>query len=179
MKFLFKVVFFLIVIAAAGGAFIYSGIYNVAATHPHLAPTKAILSLTMDRSVARHAQGINAPDIKDTAMIHLGFGHFQEMCVQCHGAPGVQPAEMAKGLNPDAPQLADPAGEWSAAELFWITKNGIKMTGMPAFAPTHSDKEIWAIVAFMKKLPSLDSASYLQLKKTWGEPEEDHPHGHH
>ncbi|MEP7231601.1 MAG: cytochrome c [Ginsengibacter sp.] len=34
-------------------------------------------------------------------------------------------------------------------EAFWIIKNGIKMTSMPAFGPTHSDQKIWAITDFL------------------------------
>ena len=40
-------------------------------------------------------------------------------------------------------------------ELFWIVQNGIRMTGMPAFGPTHKDEEIWKIVAFLRHLPAL------------------------
>ncbi len=49
-------------------------------------------------------------------------------------------------------------------EAFWIIKNGIKMTGMPGFGPTHTDNEIWAITAFMlNKMNSLSSVDY----KNW------------
>jgi mono/diheme cytochrome c family protein len=53
-------------------------------------------------------------------------------------------------------------GEWSDAELFWIVKNGIKMTGMPAFGPTHGDEDLWAIVAIMKELPELSEEAYAE-----------------
>jgi hypothetical protein len=52
-------------------------------------------------------------------------------------------------------------------ELFWVVKNGIKMTGMPSFgAAGVPDKEIWSIVAFLKKLPSVSEADY----KAWTGP---------
>ncbi len=38
------------------------------------------------------------------------------------------------------------------------------MTGMPAFGPSHSDQEIWSIVAFLKQLPDLTSEDYKALK---------------
>ncbi len=63
-------------------------------------------------------------------------------------------------LNPAAPDLAEEAAELTAAELFWVTKNGIKMTGMPAWGATHDDSSIWPVVAFMKELPDLDGAAY-------------------
>ena len=50
------------------------------------------------------------------------------------------------------------------AQLFWVIKNGINMTGMPSFAQAGvQDDEIWSIAAFVKKLPSVSDADY----KTW------------
>ena len=82
------------------------------------------------------------------------------MCLSCHGAPGKVQTEMSKGLNPQAPDLAESSREMTAGELFWITKNGIKMTGMPAWGLTHTDDKIWPIVAFIKKLPEITGAEY-------------------
>ena len=70
---------------------------------------------------------------------------------------------MGQGLNPSAPDLAKEVAELTPAELFWITKNGIKMTGMPAWGVTHDDNSIWPVVAFMRKLPGLDEAEYEQM----------------
>lgn len=49
----------------------------------------------------------------------------------------------------------------SPAQLFWIVKHGINMTGMPSFALAGAkDEEIWQIVAFLKKLPGVSEADY-------------------
>jgi len=48
-------------------------------------------------------------------------------------------------------------------ELFWIIKNGIKMTGMPSFAasdPPVPDQEIWTMVAFRKELSSVSDEDF-------------------
>jgi hypothetical protein len=45
-------------------------------------------------------------------------------------------------LYPPSPDLAKAAALYSPAELFWIIKHGIKMTGMPAWND-HSDDELW------------------------------------
>ena len=70
---------------------------------------------------------------------------------------------MGQGLNPSPPDLAEAALEMSPAELFWVTKNGIKMTGMPAWGVTHDDDAIWPVVAFITKLPELDATQYQAL----------------
>ncbi len=98
----------------------------------------------------------------DSAALAHGLDHFHAMCVDCHGAPGFDPDEAGEGLYPEAPDLAEVVeeGEWSDAELFWIVKHGIKMTGMPAFGPTHPDEDLWAIVALVKELPELTADEY-------------------
>jgi hypothetical protein len=49
-------------------------------------------------------------------------------------------------------------------ELFWVVSNGIRMTGMPAFAPTHKEDEIWKIVAFVRHLPEITKEEQQALK---------------
>ena len=144
---------------------IYSGVYNVAATYPDKAPVTWLLSTTMDHSVMRHARGIKVPSLDDPTMIQEGLHHYQEDCVMCHGAPGVRIGEAGRGLNPEPPELTESAGDWKPNELFWITKYGVRMTGMPAWGVTHSDKEIWEIVAFTRKLHSMTSAEYNKLSR--------------
>jgi cytochrome c553 len=170
MRFLLRLVVLLLVLAVAALAVAYSGLYNVAATNQHSRLVQRFLMLVSDRSEEHHSAGIVVPDnLQDTAVIHLGYQHFQEMCVQCHGAPGMERSEMARGLNPRAPRLVYASREMPPAQLFWIVKNGIKMTGMPAFASTHTDDEIWAITAFVKQLSTYDSTSYADLKHKWAE----------
>jgi cytochrome c553 len=55
------------------------------------------------------------------------------------------------------------ANEWKDRELFWIVKHGIKYTGMPAWVAQQRDDEVWAVVAFLKRLPRLDAKSYREL----------------
>src|SRR5262249_49344791 len=77
----------------------------------------------------------------------------------CHSAPGVGSGELAKGMYPQPPVLTDAASLWSSGELFWIIRNGIKMSGMPAW-PDHSDEDIWNIVAFLGRLPGMSNKDY-------------------
>ena len=54
-------------------------------------------------------------------------------------------------MNPAPPDLKEAVGDLSAAEIFWVAKNGIRMTGMPGFAGLGAeDAELWAIAAFVK-----------------------------
>ncbi|MEN8183398.1 MAG: cytochrome c [Myxococcota bacterium] len=163
--------------AAAGATFLYSGLADVAATSPHWAVTEWILSSTMERAVERHAEKVQVPGfLDDRARVRGGAAAYQDMCAVCHGAPGVEPEVIAAGLNPRPPDLSERAEEWSAAELFWITKHGIRMTGMPAFGPTHSDEELWEVVALVGRLPRLSRGEYRGLVASHAARESGHSH---
>ena len=85
-----------------------------------------------------------------------------EYCAVCHGAPGVERGDLAEGLYPRPPNLAQTAHSYTPAELFWILKHGIKMTGMPSWAD-HSDDELWATVAFLRELVEMSPQDYAKL----------------
>ncbi len=144
--------------------FINSGLYNVSVTSPDPRPLRWVFSRTSDNSVEHHASGIAVPALADSSMVSEGFDHYDEMCVGCHGAPGVERSEIGKGLYPHGPNLAHSAKEMSPAQLFWVIKNGIKSTGMPGFGLTHSDQKIWAIVAFLEKMKDMNSEQYKSMQ---------------
>ena len=143
--------------------FAYSGIYDVSAGSSHSGMVNWLLSTTSHASIERRAKDIEVPDLSDDAIARAGVNDFNGMCAGCHGAPGRDPEAMGQGLNPPPPNLAESAAEMSPAELFWVTKNGIKMTGMPAWGATHDDDAIWPVVAFMTKLPELNASQYQEL----------------
>ena len=118
--------------------FAYSGSYDVSAGSSHSSIVTWLLSTTAHASIERRAKEIEVPDLSDEALARAGVNDFNGMCAGCHGAPGRDPEAMGQGLNPLPPNLAESAAEMSPAELFWVTKNGIKMTGMPAWGVTHA-----------------------------------------
>ena len=143
--------------------FIYSGVYDVSASTPHGAVSRWVMETAMRSSVERRAGEVDVPDLSDQSLVLAGVTDFESMCVQCHGAPGKEPDEVGQGLNPPAPDLAESASEWSPGELFWVTKHGVRMTGMPAWGSTHADDALWPVVALVKALPELDAAAYEDL----------------
>ncbi len=149
------------VFAIVGSA--YSGFYEVSAISSNSGLVHWLLSTTSHASVERRAKDIKVPDLEIDSLISAGVNDFDTMCVDCHGAPGKPPAAVGQGLNPSAPDLAVSAEHMTPAELFWVTKNGIKMTGMPAWGATHDDDALWPVVAFMTVLPTLDAQGYEAL----------------
>jgi len=174
MKYFLRTAIIVAVLIAGYLVFIYSGIYNISAMVPHNNLTLWMMNTVKDNSVKHNADDkIKMPDLSDKSLLKMGFVHYREMCVSCHGAPGIKQSEFAEGLYPNPPMLSKVAKEWTPQQLFWITKNGLKMTGMPAFGPTHTDDMIWAIVAFTKTLPTMTKEQYQVLdNETKGESDE-------
>jgi mono/diheme cytochrome c family protein len=146
-------------------AIFFGGYYSVAGTAEDPAAVTWALTWVRTASINRHANDNPPASFGDAAMVQAGAKAYANFgCANCHGAPGVKWLKLSEGLHPDPPDLKDVAGELSPAQLFWVIKNGINMTGMPSFAQAGAqDYEIWSIAAFVKKLPSVSDADY----NTW------------
>jgi len=151
-------------IVAGGFLFAWSGVYSVAASRGHFAVVELVLAFVMRNSVETHAYGISPPpQLSNPDLEILGAGHFHRGCAPCHGAPGQRLNATAKSMLPPPPDLTDIAERWRDRELFWIVQHGIKYTGMPGWATQDRDDEVWAVVAFLKALPTLDVRGYAKL----------------
>jgi mono/diheme cytochrome c family protein len=151
------------VIAAA--VFFFGGFYNVAASVEDPAIANWALVHIRQASIARHAIDTPPMSLDDAAVVQEGARAFSERgCVNCHGAPGVNWAKFSEGLRPDPPDLKELVDQRRPQDLFWVIKHGIHMTGMPSFGLVEvPDREIWTIVAFLKKLPTVTEADF----KAW------------
>ena len=179
MRFLIGFMTALVLLALAGLSVIWTGIYNVAASDPHYDPVRWGLETTMHNSVERRARDIQAPARFTEEQLRAGFESFNSMCVQCHGAPGREQAEWARGMRPRPPDLSGHATHWNAAQVFWIVKHGIKMSAMPAFGRTHTDEDIWSIVAFVEQLPAMTPEAFARFKEALGSAAHGNAAGHH
>lgn len=146
-----------------GFAVLLSGSYSTAATKQHFGGTYKILDLGLHFSVRSGAAGLDAPELRGEDMIRQGSVCYRQHCEACHGAPGISRADAGKGMLPAPTSLTQTAMEWPATHLYYVTKHGIRMTGMPAWEFRMSDRGLWATVAFLKYMPQLDRAQYEQL----------------
>jgi mono/diheme cytochrome c family protein len=175
----------LLLSAAVGLIVVETGAYDVAATRAHAPLTRWALDTTMRNSVERQAADLRPPERFTPEMIAAGAGEYQAMCAQCHGGPGIEREEWAQDMRPLPPRLTEAADDWRPRELFWIAKHGIRMTGMPAFGPTHDDATLWNIAGFVDRLPGMTAAQYAAFATDDGEAEAgdaashgDHAHTH-
>ncbi len=164
MGFIAKLFASLIVVLIAVVGFVYSGIFNVSAQWEDPALLRWLLASTREASVESRAENIKSPILGSATQIKNGFRSYREMCAVCHTPPGGTDSPIKQGLNPSPPNLAVAEDHaMTEAQLFWVIKNGIRMTGMPAWGPSHDDAEIWDIVAFIKALPTIDADEYQRL----------------
>lgn len=154
-----------IIAAVAAAVFLLGGYYNIAATQQDPGIVAWVLVHVREASISRHATDTPPGSLDDPATIKAGAKAFATRgCVNCHGGPGAMWAKFSEGLNPGPPDLKDVVGGLAPAELFWVIKNGIRMTGMPSFGAVGvPDQEIWSIVAFLKKLPTVSDTDF----KAW------------
>lgn len=151
--------------ALMGGAFVFawSGLYDIAASGGHWKIVERFLEFGMRNSVKTGAAGIQAPQLDNPDLIRLGAAHFHRGCAFCHGAPGMPVNPIAKQMLPSPPDLSVSMRPWKERELFWIVKHGFKYTGMPGWVALEREDEIWAVVAFLTRLPTLDAQGYRDL----------------
>jgi mono/diheme cytochrome c family protein len=165
VRFLLGVVFGILLVAAGAAAILYTGSFNTSAEIPPGRMEKRIATFALNKSVARRAPTRTNPLPATPENLRGGLAHFRENCLVCHGAPGVDPGEIGQGLNPGAPDLTLPRVQARTdGQLYWLVDEGIRMTGMPAFGPTHGENELWQIVAFLRHLPEITDEEKAQLQ---------------
>ena len=161
--------------ALVGAAVVVGGAYNVAATEQHTQPMYTLLETAMHSAVRRRARDVVVPPGLDAPeRVLRGAACYRDRCVQCHGGPGVASDAIGMAMQPVPGSLIGAARVWRASELYWITRHGIKMSGMPAWQQHLSEAELWAVVAFVQRLPALTPSAYgelVQQASTCGEAE--------
>ncbi len=141
-------------VIVVGAVVIWSGVYNVAASRDHLQITTWLLEVIRERSIAVRSYPVRAPALNDEGMVRLGAGHFEGGCAPCHSRPGEEINAIVSGMLPPPPDLRAVGEHRSPEEIFWIVKHGMKYTGMPAWPSLRRDDEIWAVTAFLARLPA-------------------------
>jgi len=145
---------------AAGLALLYGGWYNIGATAQHFPFVYSVLEEGMKQSVRNHAREIKAPRLGGAQQLRLGARVYRDKCLQCHGGPGVAQSTIGMSMQPIPGPLVDATQRWDPNELYWVTRHGIKMSGMPAWEYHLSEDELWAVVAFVTVLPSMDTQAF-------------------
>lgn len=176
MKSLLIIILGIVITGAAGLAVLFSGVISFAADEEHTAAVHTLIETARERSIQRRSAGLTVPDLDVPERLLAGAPDYHEMCIGCHLRPGLKQTDLTLGLYPRPPALT--SAEWgyglkfvgddseqAAGRQFWIIKHGIKGSGMAAYGRTHSDEQIWDLVAFIRRLPDLTEAEYRVLTR--------------
>lgn len=144
---------------------ISSGWYNVAADAPDSAVVDWVAENTRENSIGARVAHVPKANLDQPNIIEHGAKLYAKNCEECHLAPGMKPSGMHLGENPEPPEFAKYKQAPEPEEIYWIVDHGIKMTGMPAWGKTLSDQQIWALAAFLQKLPHLSESQYQRMTK--------------
>ncbi|MCS0628881.1 cytochrome c [Telluria mixta] len=148
-------------VAALGGFIVLrAGWYDIGATTQHFPFIYSMLEQGMHYSVRRHAKSVAEPALGNHEQVLRGAIVYRDNCAQCHGGPGTAPAKHGLSMQPVPGPLVDATRHWKPREVYWITRHGIKMSGMPGWEYHLSEDELWASVAFIMQLPTLSADDY-------------------
>ncbi len=153
----------LLLVAGLWGLFLLVGGYNISATSGHFHGVPEVLEFTMRNSVHWRASEEPPGNLGDPALIRRGAGAFEDGCRLCHAMPGHAINPISAAMVPPPPPIEDAIRDWTASELFLLVRDGIKMTGMPAWPAPERDDEVWAVVAFLLAVPELETRDYERL----------------
>jgi mono/diheme cytochrome c family protein len=107
-------------------------------------------------AMRREAQGLTSPLQPTDDNLSAGIALYRAHCQVCHGGADGGVSLIARGLTPNAPQLAkDGVEDDPEGMTYWKVAHGIRFTGMPAFGETLSGREMWQIALFVKHMDSL------------------------
>ncbi len=127
---------------------------------PEPGRTEAFLATKAKHYLVRRSSRVGiprAPADRQSA-IKVGDRLFGTECASCHGPSGHSPTDAGGWMYPRAADLTShDARSYSDQELFWIIKNGIRLSGMPAFGRAESDEHIWDLVLYVRMLPEINS----------------------
>ncbi len=153
-------------IALAGALLVIAtGAFDARASTQH-SPVMAWATHTaMQNNMRSGAKDVQPPAAFTPAQTIDGLHLYMRDCVSCHGGPGVARDAWVQGMTPSPPFLVDASRRWTRAQLFWVVKNGVKMTAMPAWGATESDADVWDVVAFLEAMPLMKAADFERLEK--------------
>jgi mono/diheme cytochrome c family protein len=124
----------------------------------------------MIAATARHfAIPLSARDMRNPVPltpVALGEArdHFADHCANCHANDGSGKTDIGLSLYPKAPDMrTEHTQNLSDGELFYIIKNGVRLTGMPAWGGDDADN--WKLVHFIRHLPKLTPKEIEQMKR--------------
>jgi mono/diheme cytochrome c family protein len=111
---------------------------------------KGLVGIPLRARIAREMPA-RSPIPATDENLNAGASLYEDKCEFCHGTAD-EPSAVGRSLFPAAPQLwvkhangavgvsDDPVGE-----TYWKIKNGIRLSGMPAYGKSLTETQLWQV----------------------------------
>jgi mono/diheme cytochrome c family protein len=129
-----------------------------------------VASTSLSATLRREAPTTPNPVASTDDNLLAGVKLYAQHCAICHGtaAGDASASPVAKGMYPRPPQLATDGVEDDIEGISnWKIKHGIRLTGMPSWAGSLSERDIWTLALFLKhmdKLPPRAQSAWAQVR---------------
>jgi thiosulfate dehydrogenase len=153
-KFLVGLIIGVLLVGVGSFVYVHYGYLDMRADQAPGTLENTYMRGAMDKYADRYAPKAENPIQPTDANLIEGVHLYKANCAVCHGGP--EKPVVALGFNPKVPQFLKDAPDMPEYQNFWITKHGIKMTGMPAWEKVMSDDEIWKVTTFLTRMEDLD-----------------------
>jgi mono/diheme cytochrome c family protein len=158
----------IVVLIVTIGAAVWSILRHGISARENPTKTEEIIARGMRRfAIPAAMRDLRNPVPLTGAVLAEGRAHWADHCATCHANDGSGQTEMGVNMYPKVPDMRAPRTQsLSDGELFAIIKNGVRLTGMPAWgdAAGHDDADNWKLVHFIRHLPKITPAEVEQMK---------------
>ncbi len=158
MKLLLAFLIGVCLLPAAGYMYMRFGYAPVATAASPLPFEKKLAHMALNARVDKEAPK-TVPIQESDANYVAGAHIYRTNCAVCHGLPERPLEATSKGMFPTPPHLFKGKGvtDDPAGETYWKVKNGIRLSGMPAYSGSLTETEMWQVsllLAHADKLPA-------------------------
>ena len=128
---------------------------------------KALATSIREGAIPSRYKTMKNPIATTPEVIHEGMAHCADHCTACHANNGSSDTMYGNTMYPRPPDMRQKdTQEMSDGELYYTIKNGVRLSGMPAFGdPGDGDVDSWKLVAFIRHLPQLTDAEETEMQR--------------
>ena len=139
----------LIVLTFGGWLYLRLGYADLRANRPPSWLESELATSALNASAAHHAPSQPDPIAATEANLLDGARLYRDKCADCHGRPDNPVSDYGASFNPRAPQFMQAHPSLPENQEFYIIKNGVRRSAMPAWGNIMADSEIWQVVTFL------------------------------
>jgi mono/diheme cytochrome c family protein len=125
----------------------------------------------LDASVEKRAADLKNPLEPTDAVLTEGMHIYVQNCGECHGSPKETESKFGTALNPHAPQFMKRTPDMPDNQNYYITKHGVRLTGMLAWGKLLNDDQLWKVTTFLSHMDKLPPA----VDQEWKNPTAPNP----